>query len=1151
MIRSLLKFSVAHPWLVVIATGAAVAIALRTAAEIPLDAIPDLSDTQVVVQAEWMGQSADLVDEQVAWPLTTALLGTAGARTVRSSAMPGMAFVHCVFDDGVDLAVANARVRQALALVQGRLPAGAKLEVGPEASGVGWSMQYALVADDGSQDLMDLRLLNDVAVRPALAALEGVAEVAALGGAAVALQVDADPDALTRHGVSLSELAATLRASGATVGGGGLEVAEAEHSVRLAAPVTSVTAVEETAVRALPGGRILRIRDVADVHFGPTARRGVTDLDGRGETIGGIVVARHGVDTLDVVERAKARLRSLESNLPPGIGLVVTYDRSTLIWASIATLRRALSEELLTIAIVIFVFLLHLRSALVPVLVLPAAVALAALPMAALGLGSNILSLAGIALALGDLVDATVVLVDDAHKRLEPLPPNAKESQRIDALRTACLHVGPPVFTSLLMLLVSFLPVFALQGQASRLFAPLAATKSLAMAAAAVLSLTLAPALLVLLVRGKIRREQDHPLSRVLIAGYTPLLRIALWNPKTTLLIAVLAVASAIPLAQRLGSEFMPMLDEGDLLAMPTTLPGISPSEAQRTLILQDQVLRTFPEVERVHGKAGRAETATDPAPLSMIETVIKLRPRSEWRRVADPRFWHAEGAGPALAPAAWVPDIAVPLLERFWPSTRPWTTTELIAAMQQAAVMPGFTQAWTMPIRTRIDMLATGIRTPVGVKVFSEDQAVVDEVGRALAAALSTLPGTRSATFEGSEAPESLDIALRSEALARHGLRPGDVGELLQLASGAMPVTEATGRGVRLPLELRVQREARGDLESIAALPLASRRPVPRQTRGDANGSGVPASAMEPMATGGAGMAMATSAETASPGPAAALTGGAPPAALTPLRLGDVADLSWRPAPAMVQREGGRRVGIVYVDIDQDKIDLGGWIAAARGHVKQQGLDRKADLVWDGQYAQLEAVEERMRVAIPLTILLMFGLLFMQFRNAAQPALVLCTVPFALVGAVWQLHVLGFHVSTATAVGAIALCGVAAETGVVMLVYLDERVALFQAEGRLRDLDDLRQAVLEGAALRLRPKLMTVGMNLFGLLPLMVATGAGADVTRRIVAPMIGGILASTFLTLEVLPVLYVAWQRRRLKLAPRPTGTVDSAPMATPGAA
>lgn len=1140
MIDAILRASTRHPYVVVIVAAAAVAIAAWTARDLALDAIPDLSDTQVIVFAEWMGQSPDLVEDQLTYPLVSSLVGVAGVRTVRGYSMFGMSFVYCIFDDGTDLYWARSRVQETLATVQARLPAGAELELGPDATGVGWALQYALVDESGQHDSASLRLLQDFTLKQALGAVDGVAEVATLGGAAPTLQVEADPAAMARFGVDLGALAAAIRDANGASGGGLLELSEREHMVRMDGWLRDEAALAAAPIRALPGGRVLRVGDVAHVVLGSGPRRGVTDLDGNGEVVGAIIVVRAFANTLAVLDGVKARMAELQRTLPAGVRFQITYDRSTVIRSSVETLMHALGEEMLVVALVIALFLLHLRSTLVPVLLLPAAVILAFLPMRLLGVSSNILSLGGIALAIGDLVDAAIVLVDDAHKKLEALPEGYDDKARRAAILAACQGVGPPIFLSLLLLVVSFLPIFALEGQAYRLFAPLAATKTFAMFFAAVLAITLAPALIILLVRGRIRREQDHPISRRLIAAYTPFARMALWNPKSTLLIGALAVASAVPLWPQLGSEFMPTLDEGDILAMPTTLPGIAVAEAQRTLQIQDRILRAFPEVLSVHGKAGRAETSTDPAPISMVETVVRLRPRAQWRRRPQPRFWQREdGREVAVIPAA-----IVPLLEALWPSTRPMTTAELTTEFQAAVDLPGWTNAWTMPIKTRIDMLSTGIRTPVGIKVFADELGTIDRVSDRLVAALSDLPGTRAVFSERNEGGSFVDVKPDREALARRGLRVADVARAVEVGAGGMVLGEVVRGRVRLPLSLRLQAGARDNIEALRALPVAvgnadavADAAGVGAGAGDGSANAAPGAADDPA---GAMAGMGAMGGAADGGATPAARGAALPgvdalgAAVLPtpvVRLGDVARVERRDGPPMLKNEDGSLVGYVFVDLDPDAIDVGGWVHAAKERVAARGLDREARLVWTGQYELLERMAERMRWVIPLTLALIVGLLFIQFGSVGKSAIVLFSVPFSLVGAVWLLYWLDYRLSTAVYVGMIALAGVAAETGIVMIIYLDERVAHFRQNGRLVTLDDLRTAVLEGAALRLRPKLMTVGTNIVGLSPLLFADGTGADVMRRVVAPMVGGLVSSTFLTLEIIPVLYVAWAARQLR--------------------
>ena len=1119
MIDRILRFSVLNPWIVLFFTAAMSLggwFAMRTST---VDAIPDLSDTQVILYTEWMGQAPDLVEDQVTYPTVSSLVSAPGVRAVRGFSMFGMSFVYAIFDDDTPLETARTRVQAYLPRIQASLPAGAVVTLGPDATGVGWAYQYALIDRSNRHDLADLREYQDFTLKFALASVPGVAEVATIGGFTRQVQVDADPAALARRGVTLAEVATAMRKATGEVGGGLVEMSGRESYIR-ARGTADLDALRNAVVRTDSGGTPLRIGDIASVHEGPGPRRGTGDWNGEGEAVGGIVVVRSGENTMAVLERVKRRIEELRPTLPKGMELHVAYDRSDVIQASVATLTDALLEQIAIVALVILVFLLHVRSTLVPVLVLPAAVLLAFIPMKLLGVSSNIMSLAGIALAIGELVDAAIVFVDDAHKKLEALPQPYTEAQRVQAILQATQGVGRPLFFSLLLLFVAFLPVFALEGQSAKLFEPLAYTKTFSMGFAALLSLTAAPALLRLLVRGRIRRETDHPLSRGLIRVYQPFAWVALHNPKTTIALGVLAVVSAVPLALSLGSEFMPAIDEGDLLSMPTTWNGISIEEAHRSLQIQDRIVAQFPEVASVFGKAGRADTATDPAPLSMIETVIRLKPRKQWRHVPADRWW-TDDRGLKFA---WVPEFLVVPLDRIWPANRPLSLAELTAQLQAAVDLPGWTNAWTMPIKTRIDMLSTGIRTPVGIKVYGPDSTAIDAAGARLEAILRDQPGTRSVFAERNQGGSYIDLEPDRAALARYGLAVGDLQAAVATALGGEKTGTLVRGRVRVDVTLRYGRGFRHTPEDLAQLVL----PVANAAAWQAS---VPAPTPAPVAApamGGMGMATQTPGTTAVAAPASPRP---PPV----VRLGDVARVVVREGPPMLKNENGSLVGYVFIDVDPDRVDVGTWVRTAQAAVAKQDLGPGIRLDWTGQYEFLVQMQQRMKVLVPLTLALIFLLLYMNFGNLAQPLLVLGTVPFALVGSFWLLAAMQIHLSTAVWVGLIALAGVAAETGIVMLMYLDEAYERRLAAGTIRSLADIQDAALEGAVQRVRPKLMTVAVNIFGMTPLLWADGTGGEVMRRIAAPMVGGLITSTFLTLEIIPVVYVAWRHWQWRRAQR----------------
>jgi len=1130
VIDRLIRWSVLHPWVVVTVCAAAAAggwHALRTGA---LDAIPDLSDTQVILFADWMGNPPDRVESQVTRPVVASLVGAPKVKAVRGYSMYGMSFIYVIFDDGVDSEWARARVQESTGQLQALLPADARVSLGPDASGVGWAYQYTLVDEFGDRDLAQLRELQDTSLRFAIAAVPGVAEVASIGGYQRQVHIDADPARMAARGVTFDDLAQAIQTAASDAAGSLIEMSQREYFVRVLGSGPDLARVRSAPLRPRIGETPLVVGDVASVQFGPAPRRGTADFDGRGEAVGGIVVVRSGQNTLAVIDRVKARLAEVSASLPEGVKIVAVYDRTNLIRRAVETLTKALSEQLATVVLVIFLFLLHLRSTLVAAIMLPAAVLLAFVPMKFLGVSSNLMSLGGIALAIGDLVDAAVVLVDDAHRKLEKLPQPVPRAARIDAILQACRGVGPPIFFSLLLLVVSFLPVFALEGQGRRLFHPLAFTKTFAMGFAAILSITLAPALIRLLVRGRITREADHPVSRAILRFYRPMAWVALHNPKSTLLIGAFAILSAIPVARGIGSEFMPALGEGDILYMPTTANGISITEAQRALQVQDRVLRSFPEVINVFGKAGKADTATDPAPLSMIETVVQLKPRDEWRTVVLLRWWHGEKG----KPASWIPGgkggFVGGLCERLWPSQRPITMSELAQQMQSGLDAAGWTHAWTMPIKARIDMLSTGIRTPVGIKVYGKDIEVIDAATAALQNDLKKLAGTRSAFAERNLGQWYVDVEPDPARLVRYGLVAADVRRTVETALAGRTVATLPSGRLRVDAVLRVGRGFRQSVDDLGDLPIAIGSPR----------------AAAPSAAPMGGMAMAAA-------PAAVPAAPTAPEPFATVRIKDVATVAVREGPPMLKNESGQLAGYVYVDIDAERTDIGAWVAAAKARVPALGLPEGTRLEWTGQYEFLIAMQERMRILIPLTLGLMIALLWMNFGNLAQPLIVLGSVPFALVGSVWLLGALDYKLSTAVWVGLIALVGVAAETAIVMLLYLDEAYLRWAAEGRLRAIEDIRGAVLEGAVQRVRPKLMTVSMNIIGLLPVLWADGTGAEVTQRICAPLVGGLVTSTFLTLEIIPVIYVMWRTWQWRARGGPPAAVTPTPEgpATPAVA
>ena len=1035
MLTRLIDWSLRNVFLVLVATLAIVAAGVHALLNTPIDALPDLSDVQVIVYTEYPGQAPQVVEDQVTYPLSTAMLSVPRSHVVRGFSNFGASFVYVIFEDGTDLYWARSRVLEYLNSAAGRLPPGVTPTLGPDATGVGWVYQYVLRAKDRS--LAELRSLQDWFLRYPLATTRGVAEVASVGGFVRTYQVTVDPHRLHAYGVMPSRVTEVIRASNRDVGGRSIEMSETEYVVRGRGYLRGIADLERLVVKAERGTPV-RIADVARVELVPDERRGLAELDGEGETVAGIVMARSGQNALDVIDGIRHKLAEIAPGLPAGVTLEAVYDRSGLIHRAIDTLRRTLLEECLIVAVVCVVFLLHARSALVAILMLPVGVLIAFLAMRALGLQSNIMSLGGIAIAIGAMVDAAIVMVENAHRHLERLAPG---ESRLAAISAACREVGPALFFSLLVITISFLPVFTLEAQEGRLFRPLAYTKTFAMAGAALLSVTLVPVLMLLFIRGPVPDERRNPIVRVLIRAYRPVIDTVLRHRAATIGAAALVLAATIWPALRLGTEFMPALDEGALLFMPTTLPNVSVTRAAEILQQQDRILKSFPEVESVFGKAGRASTATDPAPLEMSETIVNLKPRSEWRRGM--------------------------------------TTEKLVAGMDAAVALPGVSNAWTMPIRARIDMLSTGIRTPVGIKVFGSDLGTMETLAREIEQVVREVPGTGSAYAERLTGGYYLDVVPDTAALGRYGLNPGDVQETVATALGGETVTRTVEGRERYAVVVRYPRELRSSPEAIARTVL-----VPSM-----DGSMVP--------------------------------------------LGQLARIGITQGPPAIRTENGLLSTYVYVDVRGR--DIGSYVRDAQRAVRERvRMPPGSYIAWSGQFEYLQRAIARLKIVVPLTGALILLLLYLNFGRLGETLIVMLSVPFALVGGVWLVYLLDYDLSVAVAVGFIALAGVAAETGVVMLVYLDSawrRVrAECTAENRAPGADDLRAAIIEGAVLRVRPKMMTVVAIMAGLLPIMWGSGAGSEVMRRIAAPMIGGMVSATVLTLVVIPALYAIVEGRRL---------------------
>ncbi|MEW6757417.1 MAG: CusA/CzcA family heavy metal efflux RND transporter [Acidobacteriota bacterium] len=1077
MIRRIVEFSAKNRVLVILAVAAAVLYALHVLTRIRLDAIPDLSDTQVIILSRW-DRSPDILEDQVTYPIVSALLGAPKVRDIRGFSDFGFSFVYVIFEDGTDIYWARSRVVEYLAKIQGQLPSGVRTEIGPDATGVGWVFQYALVDRSGTHDLADLRTYQDWYLRYALQSVEGVAEVASIGGFQKQYQVTVDPFRLQGYGISVLEVAEAVRKSSGEVGGRLIEWSGKEYMVRGRGYVKSPKDLESVVLRTSAGGTPVLLRDVARVEFGPQIRRGVLDLDGAGETVGGIVIMRHGENALNVIERVKERLRDLKASLPEGVEVLTTYDRSGLIRDAIGTLTGELVLQMAVVSLVILLFLRHFPSAIVPIITIPVSVLLAFIPMYYMGITSNIMSLSGIAISIGVLVDGAIVEVENAYKKMETWRGGTDEDHlalRIEALK----EVAPSVFFSVLVIAVSFLPVFALVGQEGRLFHPLAATKTLTMILAALLAVTLDPAVRMLFTRvrpfsfpspmlsravngllvGTYRKEEEQTLSRLLHRLYEGPCRWTLDHPWTVLAAASLLVLTTIPAYFSLGREFMPPLNEGTILYMPTTLPGISVTEASRLLQVQDRILKEFPEVVTVFGKAGRAETSTDPAPFSMMETTVVLKPPGEWRE--KPRWY-----------SSWMPDLLKAPLRLVWPDRIGWE--ELIEEMDRAIQIPGNTNAWTMPIKGRIDMITTGIRTPVGVKILGSDAKVIERLGEEVERALRGVPGTRSVFSERAAGGYFVDITPRREDLARYGIPLEDLQAVISTALGGESLATVVEGRERYSVNLRYPRDLRDDLDTLGRILV-----------GASGGLQVP--------------------------------------------LEQVAALSVSTGPSMIRDENGRLAGYVYVDVAGR--DVGSFVDEAKDAVSRAvALPPGTHLVWSGQVENMTRARQRLGLIVPVTLVLIVFLLYMNTRSAFMTFVVILAVPFSLVGAVWLMVALDYNVSVATWVGMIALMGLDAETGVFMLLFLNLSHQNAAREGQLRNLDDLKEAVVHGAVRRLRPKFMTVATSIVGLLPIMVSMGTGADVMKRIAAPLVGGLVTSFLLELLVYPALFYLWKRREL---------------------
>jgi Cu(I)/Ag(I) efflux system membrane protein CusA/SilA len=1038
MLARIIDWSGRNRFLVLLATLFILAAGVFAVLRTPIDALPDLSDVQVIVYTEYPGQAPQVVEDQVTYPLTTAMLSVPKSKVVRGFSFFGASFVYIIFEDGTDIYWARSRVLEYLNFASGRMPKGVTPQIGPDATGVGWVYQYALLAKD--KTLAELRTIQDWYVRYQLAKAHGVAEVASIGGFVQTYQVTVDPVKLRAYGIPLMKIAQVIRDSNRDVGGRVVEMAETEYMVRGKGYLRGKDDIELLVVKADKGTPVL-IRDIARVELAPDERRGLTELNGEGEVVAGIAMARYGQNALEVIHNLKDKIAEIGPGLPEGVTVQTVYDRSELIHRAIETLKGTLIEESIIVALVCIVFLMHVRSALVAILMLPVGVLMAFIAMRLLGMNSNLMSLGGIAIAIGAMIDAAIVMIENAHKHLERLPEGHSAAERFEAMLAACKEVGPALFFSLLIITVSFLPVFSLEGQEGRMFSPLAYTKTFSMAGAAILSVTLVPVLMLLFIRGKIMPEAKNPVNRVLIWVYRPIIAAVMRWKKLTIVLAVIVLAISVYPASRLGSEFMPTLNEGTLLYMPASLPGMSITKAAELMQTQDKIIKSFPEVESVFGKAGRANTATDPAPTEMFETVINLKPQTEWR--------------PGM------------------------TTDKLISEMDKALQFPGVANAWTMPIKARTDMLSTGIRTPIGIKVFGKDLGEMEKLAKEIEAVVKTVPGTTSAFAERITGGFYLNIEPDREQLARYGLSVGELQDVIGSALGGEMVTTTVEGRERFGVTVRYPRELRSDPQQIA-------REVLVPTMG---GAMVP--------------------------------------------LGQLAKVVVAKGTPGIRTENALLSAYIFVDI-RDR-DIGGYVADAKKAVAEQiKFPAGYYVTWSGQFEFMERAIEKMKVVIPITLLTIFLLLYLNFRRLTETLIVMLSVPFALVGGVWLMWLLDYNLSVAVAVGFIALAGVAAETGVVMLIYLDHAWEAVKAtcreSGRSPNVSDLYAAVMEGAVERVRPKMMTVVAIMAGLLPIMWGTGTGSEVMSRIAAPMVGGMISSTVLTLAVIPAIYALVKQWRL---------------------
>jgi Cu(I)/Ag(I) efflux system membrane protein CusA/SilA len=1080
MIDKIIESCAHNKFVVLLFVAMAVLAGLWSIQNITLDAIPDLSDTQVIIYSKW-DRSPDVMEDQVTYPIVSAMLGAPRVKDIRGFSDFGFSYVYIIFEDGTDIYWARSRTLEYLSNILPRLPQGVNVELARDETAVGWVYEYALVDRSGTNNLSQLRSFQDWYLRYALQAVPGVAEVAPVGGFVRQYQVNLDPNALLAYGIPAERVVEAVKGGNNDVGGRLVEFSGREYMVRGRGYIRRPADIEDIVVgTGKSGGTPILVKNLGMVTLGPDMRRGIADLDGQGEVVGAVVIMRYGENALKVIQRVRAKLEEMKASLPPGMEIVTTYNRADLIERAIETLRGTLIEELIIVSLVILVFLWHIPSAIIPILTIPITIILAFVPMHAMGLTANIMSLGGIAIAIGAMVDAAIVVVEQTHKKLEHWNAAGRPGSYKEVVIGAVKEVGGPSFFALLIIAVSFTPIFTLEGQEGRLFKPLAYTKTFSMAIAAVLALTLDPALRLLFTRmdayrfrprwiaaianallvGKIHSEEDHPISRPLMGIYHPICEFVLQHKWAVVIAAMLTIAFTVPVFERLGSEFMPELNEGVLLYMPTTPPGISVTETGKLLQIQDKILRAFPEVERVFGKAGRAETATDPAPFSMMETIVVLKPEALWPKVPQ---WYSP----------WAPEWLQRILRRAWPDHK--SIKELVygpGGLNEAMQIPGAVNAWTMPIKARVDMLTTGVRTPIGIKIMGADLEKVQQIGVVIEAALQNVPGSKSVFAERTAGGYFLDFTLKRDALARYGLTIDQANVAVMQAVGGENVTTTVEGRERYPVNVRYLRDYRSDLDKLTRVLVTA-----------SNGTQIP--------------------------------------------IAQIADIQLKTGPSMIRDENGRLSGYVYVDLDTSKRDIGGYVADAKKVIRERvQLPPGYQLIWSGQFEYMERVKGRLLVIVPITVFIIFVLLYMNTRSVAKTVIVFLAVPFSAVGAIWFLYFLGYNMSIAVWVGLIALMGVDAETGMFMLLYLDLAYQEARSKGLLRSWPDLREAILHGAVKRLRPKVMTVGVMFTGLVPIMWSTGSGADVMKRIAAPMIGGIFTSFILELAVYPAIFSIWK-------------------------